>query len=80
MSSRSLAALDMDRPPVEAVAIPLEPLWLDGYCVFGEPPHQFFVSPDWDVLVMGWPDVWIGSPSREVSELVAPGIKVGVLH
>lgn len=78
---RNLAAFDTDRPTPEAVAIPLEPLWLDGYYVAGEPDHQFFVSPDQDVLVMDWAGgVWVGSPSRKAVEMVASGVKVQVLH
>lgn len=81
MGCRNLAAFDTDRPTPEAVAIPLEPLWLDGYYVAGEPDHQFFVSPDQDVLVMDWAGgVWVGSPSRKAVEMVASGVKVQVLH
>jgi hypothetical protein len=80
MSCRNLAALHSDRPMAEVLAVPLEPLWLDGYYVAGEPDHQFYVSPDRDVLVMDWAGVWVGSPSRKAAELLAPGVKAQVLH
>jgi hypothetical protein len=79
MSCRHLAATDADRPPDKLLSIPLRPLWLDGYYVAGEPDHDFFVSPDEDVLVMQYvDDFWIGSRVRKVSGLVVPGVKVHV--
>jgi hypothetical protein len=80
MGCRNLTALHTDRPAAEVLTVPLEPLWLDGHYVAGEPDHQFFVSPDRDVLVMDWAGVWFGSQSREAAELVVSGVKVQVLH
>lgn len=80
MGCCNLAALRTDGPPAEVLAVPLEPLWPNGYYVAGEPDHQFFVSPDQDVLVMDWAGIWVGSPSRKVAELVTQGVEVQVLH
>ncbi len=80
MGCPNLAALHTGKPSVEALAIPLEPLWLGGYYVAGEPDHQFFVSPEQDVLVMEWDCMWVGSLSRSAEGMVAPGINVQVLH
>lgn len=80
MGSRHLAALRTQLPPDRALVGRLEPVWLNGYYVAGEPDHQFFVTPDRDVLVMGWAGVWIGSPIREVTALAAQGVKVQVMH
>ncbi len=60
--------------------VPLESLWVDGRYVAGEPDHQFYVSPEQDVLVMDWAGVSVGSPSRKAAELVAQSVKVQVLH
>jgi hypothetical protein len=80
MGCRHLAALRTDKPPTELLAVPLEPLWLNGYYVAGVPDHHFFVSPDRDVLVMDWGGVLVGSPSGSVAELAARGVEVQVLH
>jgi hypothetical protein len=29
---------------------------------------------------MDWTGVWVGSPTRQVAELLAPGIKAQLLH
>ena len=80
MGSGNLVALHTDKPAAEVLAVPLEPLWLNGYYVAGEPDHHFFVSTDRDVLVMDWAGVWVGSPSHTVAELVVQGVKIQVLH
>src|SRR5262249_29934764 len=80
MGCRNLAALDTDRPPAEALAVPLEPLWLDGYYVAGEPDHQFYVSPERDLLIMDRAGLWIGSPTRKAAELVGAGVNFEVPH
>jgi hypothetical protein len=80
MGCRNLVALHTDRPPDQVLSIPLRPLWLNGYYVAGEPDHQLFVSPEQDVLLMDWAGVWVGSPVKKVAGLVAPGVKVQVLH
>jgi hypothetical protein len=80
MGCRHLAALDTERPPDRALAVPLQPLWLNGYYVAGEPDHQFFVAPESDVLVMDWAGVWVGSPTQEVAGLVAEGARLQVLR
>lgn len=80
MACRNLAALHTELPPERALAVRLQPLWLDGYYVAGEPDHQFFLSLERDVLIMNWAGLWIGSPTEKVAGLVARGIKVQVLH
>ncbi len=80
MSCRNLVALHADRPPDQVLTIPLQPLWPNAYYVAGEPDHQFFVSPEHDVLVMDWAGVWVGSPLHKVAGLVAQGVKAQVLH
>jgi hypothetical protein len=42
----------------------LEPLWLNGYYVFGEPSHNFYVSKNRDILVMDYGDIWVGSSQK----------------
>jgi hypothetical protein len=77
MGSQHLVALDADRPPHELLSIPLQPLWLDGRYVSGEPDHHYYGSFAGDVLVMeSSDDVWIGSPVKNVAGLVARGIRV----
>lgn len=80
MSSRNLVALHTDRSPDQVLTTRLQPLWLNGYYVAGEPDHQFFVSPEHDVLVMDWAGVWVGSPVHRVTGLVTQGMKAQVLH
>jgi hypothetical protein len=80
MGCRNLAALRTDRPPDRVLTVPVQPLWLSGYYVGGEPDHHFFVSADHDVLVMDWAGVWVGSPGRSVGGLVQEGIGVQVLR
>jgi hypothetical protein len=76
MGSRRLASLATDLPSHRVLTTPLQPLWLDGYYVDGDPDHQFFASRERDVLVMDWAGVWVGSPIHEVTDLVAPGVGV----
>lgn len=80
MGCHSLEALRTNRPLAEVLTIPLEPLWLNGWYVNGEPDHQFFVSPDRDVLVMDWAGLWVGSPTKKVADLVADGVKTQVMR
>jgi hypothetical protein len=80
MGCCNLVALHTDLPPDRVLTVPLQPLWLDGYYVAGEADHQFFESPELDVLVMDWAGVWVGSPVSEVACLVKQGVKVQVIH
>ena len=80
MGCRNLVALDTDQPPDQVLCVPLRPLWLNGYYVAGEPDHQFFVSPEQDMLVMDWAGIWVGSPVKKLAGLLAPSVRGRVLH
>jgi hypothetical protein len=80
MGSRYLLALHTDLAANQVLTVPLEPLWLNGYYVDGEPRHHFFASRDRDVLVMDYAGTWVASPIREVTGLVAHGIRVQAIH
>ena len=80
MSCRNLVNINSTRPPAELLTVPLEPLWLGGRYVDGRADHHFWVSPDREVLVMDWAGVWVGSPSRAVAGLLAPGVAAQVLE
>lgn len=76
MGSRNLVSLGTDLPSDRILTVPLRPLWLDGHYVNGEADHQFFASHERDVLVMDWCGVWVGSPTHDVANLIAPGAGV----
>jgi hypothetical protein len=81
MSCSHLMTVDADRPSTELVSIPLRPLWLNGFYVSGEPDHDFYVSPDHDVLVMRWgDDLWVGSSVNKVAGLAASKVGLTVLR
>jgi hypothetical protein len=80
LSCPSAGALHTDRPPGEALAVPLRPLWLNGHYVAGKADHDFFASADENTLVMRWAGLWVGSLTHEVAELVTPGVDVQVLQ
>jgi hypothetical protein len=64
MGSHNLATVRTDNIIKKTlVGEELEPLWLNGYYVFNEPSHNFYVSQNRDVLVMDYGDTWIGSSS-----------------
>jgi hypothetical protein len=73
MGCRNLAALSTNRPLDQLLTVALQPLWLNGHYVFGEPDHQFFVSADSDLLVMQSDVVWVGSPLQDVRSLIVQG-------
>ena len=80
MSCGNLLALHTDQPPDHVLTVPLQPIWLNGYYVAGEPDHQLFVSDDQDLLVMDWAGVWVGSPVHKLAGIVAKGVKVQELR
>ncbi len=80
MGCSNLVALLTSRPLYQLLTITLQPLWLNGYYVAGEPDHQFFVSAHSDVLVMEWDVVWVGSSRHEVRSLVVQSDDCGILH
>jgi hypothetical protein len=80
MGSRNLASVRTDGGTGSVVAADLRPLWVRGRYVFGEPSHNFFVSPDQDVLVMEYAGVWVGSNDRPVGSLVRPGVDALQVH
>ena len=80
MSCRNLAAVGTGDGPAATVVRELRPLWLRGRYVFGEPSHDFFVSPEGDVLVMDYAGVWVGSPVWPDVDLIVPGSDCQVLH
>lgn len=80
MGCRNLVALRTDQPPDQVLTFALQPLWLNGYYVAGEPDHQFFVSADEDTLVMDWGGLWAASQVNKVAGLVAQGVGVQILH
>jgi hypothetical protein len=73
-------ALTLDQPPKGVLTVGLRPRWLNGYYVPGEPDHHFFLSPDRDTGVMDRGGLWVGSPVHKVTDLVAKGVGVQVLH
>jgi hypothetical protein len=81
MGCRNLAAFRTAHPASEAVAGELQPLWLRGHYVFEEPTHDFFVSPDQDLLVMQHrhTGAWIGSPVRSVGDLIQRGCDARIM-
>jgi hypothetical protein len=81
MSCRNLIDLNTELPPDRALAVPLEPLWGNGYYVAGEPDHHYFASPERDVLVMDCSNgVFAGSPTRKVADLVAQNVDAQALR
>jgi hypothetical protein len=80
MSCRNLSAVRTGSGPGVAVCGELRPLWLRGQYVYGEPSHDFYISPERDVLVMDYAGVWVGSPVRPVGDLIARGSDCQVLH
>jgi hypothetical protein len=74
-----LAAVKAGGGTTKSTKDTLEKLWLNGRYVAGKPDHDFYVTPEQDVLVMDWAGVWVGSPSRQVADLVAQDVKVTVL-
>lgn len=79
-SCRNLVALEGDPKVADAIVEPLEPLWLRGWYVDGEPSHDFFATPDREVVVMDHAGVWIGSPRHPVQRLVTRGQNSMVLE
>jgi hypothetical protein len=79
-SCRNLVALKGEPEIEDAIVGRLEPLWLDGWYVDGEPSHDFFATPDREVIVMEHAGVWIGSPRHPVQHLVARGLTSTVLE
>jgi hypothetical protein len=62
MSSHNLATVKTDNILEKTIAGEnLEPLWLDGCYVFGEPSHNFYISKSRDIMVMEYGDIWVGS-------------------
>ncbi len=53
----------------------LNPIWLDGYYVFNEPSHSFYLCGD-NLLIMDYySDVWYGSLDESALALIAdPGM------
>lgn len=80
MSCHHLVALDTDLPAAQAVNIPLQPLWLNGYYVNDEPDHQFFISHDEDVMVMDWGGLWVGSPWLNVANQLDASVRSNVIN
>lgn len=75
MSCRYLVAIQTELPPDQALDILLDPLWLNGRYVTGQPDHQFFVSHDQNVLIMSLVGfLWVGSPTQNVADLVDQGL------
>jgi hypothetical protein len=66
MGCRNLVSIRTDRLLDRVLTIPAQPLWLNGYYVYGEPNYQFFVSPDPDVLILDSGNVWVDSPVRQI--------------
>jgi hypothetical protein len=65
MGSRNLGTVQTDNIVEKTIeGEKLKSLWIDGYYVFGEPSHNFYVSQNLDVLVMDYGDVWVGSSHR----------------
>lgn len=80
MGCRNLVAVRTDAGPAGVVVSNLDPLWLNGQYVFGEPSHHFYVTPDREVLVMDYAGLWVGSPVRPVGDLIVRGSDCQVLH
>jgi hypothetical protein len=76
MGCRNLVTLRTERPPDQALIVSLQPLWFDGCYVNRDPDHDVFASLDGDVLVLDWVGLWVGSPTRQVADLVARGVEV----
>jgi hypothetical protein len=55
-----------------------QPLWLNGYYVFNEPTHNFYISQDRDILIMDrqGEGIWIGSQIFTVEDIFPPDIDV----
>jgi hypothetical protein len=80
MGCRNLVALRTERPPDQALTVPLQPLWLGGYYVNSVPDHDIFALLDEDVLVMDWAGLWVGSPTHKVDDLVARGVEFQTIY
>ena len=80
MSCRNLLAVRSDQTPEQVLTFNLHPLWLQGRYVSGEPDHDFYVSPDQEVLIMDWAGVWLGSSVQKLRGLVAQEVDFQVIH
>lgn len=80
MGSRHLVAVTDGTPATRVLSVAVEPVWLDGYYVNGEPDHHVYMSADADVLVMDYSGVWIGSPIHQLSDLVSQGTSINILR
>ncbi|GGN91191.1 hypothetical protein [Saccharibacillus kuerlensis] len=72
--SRHFGKLDGGLDPA-AFRDTLHPIWLDGYYVFKEPSHSFYLCGD-NLLIMDYySDVWYGSLHESALSLIAdPGM------
>ena len=75
MGSPNLLCVETDRPLDQVVTAPLQPLWLNGYLVTGDPDRHFHVTAERDVIVMDLHRPYVGSRARDVAGLVAQGLK-----
>jgi hypothetical protein len=69
MSCANLAMDATDRHLTD-FPIELQPLWLDGYSVFGEPSHSFYWSSEPELLVMNFAGLWVGSPTISLGDTI----------
>jgi hypothetical protein len=68
----SCANLAMDATDQHLIALPvfLQPLWLGGSTVFGESSHNFYWSPEPELLVMDFAGLWVGSPTSSLGDRI----------
>jgi hypothetical protein len=68
----SCANLAMDATDRHLAAFPvsLQPLWLGGHTVFGESSHNFYWSPEPELLVMDFAGLWVGSPTSSLGDRI----------
>jgi hypothetical protein len=80
LSCRHVAALRDSVSAEQALTEPVRPLWLNGYYVNGEPERNVYATDAEDVLVMDWFGVWVGTRSKPIEGVLAPGVRGQVLH
>jgi hypothetical protein len=79
LGSRRVGAIEVEDSIENMIALPVQPLWLDGPYVYGEPYH-FYSSADEQVLFMHMGTTyWVGSHSVDPSEVASPGVEFHVI-
>lgn len=74
MSCGNVWATRARRSPEMPLAVPFEPLWLDGRFVHGDDLRSFHYSAESEVLMMDMGKLWFGSPTGDLQVFAKPGV------